>query len=143
MPRDAARPQAPCKIKLMGTAITGFRSPPATAALTGHGVTAGGVQRVAFKTNTARRRVPDKHLPSPNVLAKMPDEHKGRDCCGGSKEWGCGKGSVAFGDGKTFVCHACLVELEMPGWALLGFANKEEMAEFGRLNALLSRETDI
>ena len=124
-------PHAPCKIKLVGTEITGFRSPAAKApaktsdlALTG----------VVFKQNTLRRKVPNRALPTAAVLARMPDSHKGSECCNGKKEWGDGNGSEVFKDGITYVCHACLVELPMPGWAALSFNNQAEADAFAELN---------
>ena len=116
------------KIKLAGTNITGIQTPSALTASSDSGV-----QRTCFKKNNLRRRVP-KALPTASVLNRMGDEFKGRDCCRGSKEWGDGKGSEVFGDGLTFYCHACLVELAKPAWMVLGFANQAECDSFGELN---------
>ena len=75
------------------------------------------------------RRVPNRSLPSDRVKDRMPPEQYGPCCGDGTKKWGDGKGSNAFGDGISYVCGKCLYELEKPAWLLLGFASEEECSE--------------
>ena len=122
-PTVAASNSDSLKIMLIGTDVTGVKVPATRAA----------AARPNFKKSIERRRVKHRSLPTAATLAKMPLEHKG-PCCGGTKQWGDGKGSEAFKDGLTFICHACMVELEIPAWALLDFASEAEAAEFVSLH---------
>ena len=74
------------------------------------------------------RRVPNRSLPTEHVKVRMPTEQYGA-CCKGTKKWGDGKGSRAFGDGITYVCHMCNYELLKPMWALTGCSSEQEFNE--------------
>ena len=74
------------------------------------------------------RRVPNRSLPTEHVKVRMPTEQYGA-CCKGTKKWGDGKGSRAFGDGITYVCHMCNYELLKPMWALSGCSSEQEFNE--------------
>ena len=75
------------------------------------------------------RRVPNRSLHSDRVKDRMPPEQYGPCCSDGTKKWGDGKGSNAFGDGISYVCGMCLYELEKPSWALLGFSSEDKYNE--------------
>ena len=74
------------------------------------------------------RLLPNRSLPTEHVKARMPTEQYGA-CCKGTKKWGDGKGSRAFGDGITYVCHMCNYELLKPMWALSGCSTEQEFNE--------------
>ena len=74
------------------------------------------------------RRLPNRSLPTDHVKARMPTEQYGA-CCKGTKKWGDGKGSRAFGDPITYVCHMCNYELLKPMWVLTGCSSEQEFKE--------------